>query len=76
MRRFLILSILAVLATSGVCFARGTVHHTTSARHKTMAVSGTHHSAKHHVAKKHRRHGHKHTTHAQAQHQTKTARIV
>ena len=68
MQRFLIMSLLALLATTGVCFARGTTRHASSHRttasnvhrhhatSKTHGVKRAHHSRKHHTTRAAGRH--------------------
>ena len=64
MQRFLLVILLAVLATTGVCFARGTTRHTTGTRHTTSAAVQHHIGASRTHTVKRARHGRRHASHA------------
>ncbi len=64
MQRFLLVILLAVLATTGVCFARGTTRHTTGTRHTTSAAAQRHTGTSHTHSVKRTHHRRSHASHA------------
>jgi len=71
MQRFLLVILLAVLATTGVCFARGTTRHTTGTRHTTSAAVQRHTGTSHTHSVKRTHHRRRHSSHA-----TRTSRAA